>query len=157
MYTQFYRIKGGCGSGHPSTPSPIIFEQQILPQQTIYRWKGNLTASRIHFKYWKTILIWRLYEQFSRNDSAMAPEWLSEKISNFKNMNILYIYVSLKHVTWRFRICNYFREIFKFRDFNEHFKKFPEICFAQISAKFKYFAKQFLLTESPDHVLQNDI
>ena len=31
-------------------------------------------ASRIHFKYWKNILISRLYEQFSRSDSAMAPE-----------------------------------------------------------------------------------
>ena len=31
-------------------------------------------ASRIHFKYWKNILISRLYEQFSRNDSVMAPE-----------------------------------------------------------------------------------
>ena len=63
-------------------PPPIIFERQILSQQTIYRWKGNLTASRIHFKYWENILILRLYEQFSRNDSAMASEWLSEKISN---------------------------------------------------------------------------
>ena len=42
-------------------PPPIIFEQQILPQQTVYRWKGNLTASRIHFKYWKNILISRFY------------------------------------------------------------------------------------------------
>ena len=31
-------------------------------------------ASKIHFKYWKNILISRLYEQFSRNDSAKAPE-----------------------------------------------------------------------------------
>ena len=31
-------------------------------------------ASRIHFKYWKNILISRLYEKFWRNDSAMAPE-----------------------------------------------------------------------------------
>ena len=31
-------------------------------------------ASRIHFKYWKNILILRFYEQFSRNDSAIAPE-----------------------------------------------------------------------------------
>ena len=31
--------------------------------------------------------------------------------------------------------------------------KFNEICFAHNSAKFKYFAKQFILTESPDHVL----
>ena len=75
---------------------PIIFERQILPQQSIYRWKGNLIASRIHVKYWKNILISRLYEQFSRNDSAVASEWLSEKISNFYNMNILY--VILKHM-----------------------------------------------------------
>ena len=57
----------------PSTP-PIIFEGRNWPQQTIYRWKGNLMASRIHFKYWKNILISRLYEQFSRKDSAMALE-----------------------------------------------------------------------------------
>ena len=63
--------------------SLIIFERQILPQQTIYRWKGNLTASRIHFKYWKNVLISRFYEQFSRNDPAMAPEQLFKKISNF--------------------------------------------------------------------------
>ena len=29
--------------------------RQILPQQTIHRWKGNLTASGIHFKYWTNI------------------------------------------------------------------------------------------------------
>ena len=45
----------------------------------------------------------------------MAPEQLFEKISNFKNISLLYII--LKHVSWRFRIYNYFREIFKFRDF----------------------------------------
>ena len=59
--TQFYRIKGGGGSGRPR----IILEWQILPQQTIYRWKGNLTVSMIHFKYSKIILISRFYEQFS--------------------------------------------------------------------------------------------
>ena len=37
-------------------------------------------ASRIHFKYWRNILISRLYEEFLRNDSAMAPE----KISDFE-------------------------------------------------------------------------
>ena len=74
-----------------SGPSPIIFEPLILPQQTIYRWKGNLTANRIHFKYLKNILISRFYEQFSRNGSAMTPEQLFEKISNFKNMNMSYI------------------------------------------------------------------
>ena len=110
--TQFYRIKGGGGSGRPH--QPIIFERQILPQQTIYRWKGNLTANRIPFKYWENILISRFYEQFSRNDSAMAPERLFKKFQTFKNMCMLY--VILKHVVWRFRIYNYFREIFKFRD-----------------------------------------
>ena len=38
----------------------------------------------------------------------MAPERMFEKISNFKIMNVLYII--LKHVVWRFRIYNYFRE-----------------------------------------------
>ena len=31
-------------------------------------------VSRIRFKYGENILISRLYEQFSRNDSSMAPE-----------------------------------------------------------------------------------
>ena len=44
-------------------PPPTIFERQILPQQTIYRWKGNLIASRVHFKYWKNEKK-KLYEQF---------------------------------------------------------------------------------------------
>ena len=35
-------------------------------------------------------------------------------------------------------------------------RNFSKSVFAHISAKFKYFAKQFILTESPDHVLQND-
>ena len=97
-----------------AAPPPIIFEPYILPQQTIHRWKENLTANRIHFKYLKNILILRLYDQFSRNGSAMAPKRMFEKISNFKIMNILYII--LKHVVWRFRIYNYFREIFNFRE-----------------------------------------
>ena len=78
--TQFYRIKGGGCSGAP-LPPPIIFEQQILPQQTIYRGKGNLTASRIHFKYWRNILISRFYENFSRNGSKCFRSGCSKKIS----------------------------------------------------------------------------
>ena len=123
-------------------PPPIIFEPLILSQQTIYRWKGNLTANRIHFKYLKNILISRFYEQFSRNDSAMAPERLFEKISNFKNMNMSHF--NLKHVVWRFRIYNYLREIFKFRDFMNTVRNF---------AKFEYFAKVIVYSKSPDHVL----
>ena len=44
-------------------------------------------ASRIHFKYWKNILISQLYEQFSRNDSAKAPQWLQKKI---QTLHIIY-------------------------------------------------------------------
>ena len=66
-------------------------------------------------------------------------------------MNILYI--ALKHLIRRFRICNYFCEISKFRDFMNTLGNFEESVFAHISEKFIHFAKQFILTESPDHVL----
>ena len=108
----------------PPPPPPIIFEPRILPKQTIYRWKVNSTANRIHFKYLKNILISRFCEQFSRNASAMAPERMFEKNSDFEIMNILYII--LKHVVWRFRIYHYFREIFKFRE-NMGKNRFREI------------------------------
>ena len=64
--------------------------------------------------------------------NAMAPERLFEKISDFKIMNILCI--SLKHVVWRFRICNYFREIFKFGDFMNTLRNFAKSVFAHIFA-----------------------
>ena len=82
-----------------------------------------------------------LYEQFSRNDSG----------KKFQNINILYI--DLKRVIWRFQIYNYVCEISKFLDFMNTLRNFAKAVFAHISAKFKYFAKQFILTESPDHVL----
>ena len=99
----------------------------------------------------KNILISRFYEQFLRNGSAMAPEQLFEKISNFKNRNVLYII--LKHAVWRFRIHNYFREIFKFRDFMNTLRNFAKSVFAHIFAKFEYFAKVIIYSKSPDHVL----
>ena len=58
------------------------------------------------------------------NFREMASERMFEKISNLKIMNILYII--LKHVVWRFRIYNYFREIFKFRE-SMRKNKFHEI------------------------------
>ena len=61
-------------------------------------------------------------------------------------MNILHI--ALWHVIWGFRIYNYFCEISKFCDF----MNFAKPGFAHISAKFKYFAKHAILTESRDHV-----
>ena len=71
----------------------------------------------------------------------MAPGMAEHK--NFKllkNMNILYI--ALKHVICKFRICNYFHEIFRFRDFMNTLRNFSKSVFAHIFAKFKYFAKQ---------------
>ena len=73
--------------GAPPSPTPIIFEGRNSPQKVIYHWKGNLMASRIHFKYWKNILISRPYEQFSRNDSAMAPE---KNVKHLKYEHIIY-------------------------------------------------------------------
>ena len=66
-------------------------------------------------------------------------------------MNILYIV--LKHLIWRFGICNYFCEISNFRNFMNTLRNFAKSDFAHVSAKFKYFAKQFIVTESIDHVL----
>ena len=68
-------------------PPLIIFERQNLPQQTVYHWKGNLLKSPIHFRYRQNILISRLYEQFSQNDSAMAPE---ENFKLLKYEHIMY-------------------------------------------------------------------
>ena len=77
------------------------------------------------------------------NYREMLPQLLqngcSKKFQNFENMNMLYII--LKHVVWRFRIYNYFREIFKFRDFMNTLRNFPKSMFAHIFAKFEYFAK----------------
>ena len=81
----------------------------------------------------------------------MAPERLFENISNFKNMNTLYII--LKHAVWRFRLYNYFPEIFKFRDFMNTLRNFAKSVFVHIFAKFEYFAKVILYSKSLDHVL----
>ena len=40
---------------------------------------------------------------------------------------------------------NYFREIFKSRDFMNILRNFEKSVFAQIFAKYKYFAEQFIL------------
>ena len=80
--TQFCRIKGCGGAGCPPPPPPIIFERLKLPQQIIYRRKGNLSESPNHQKYWENVLILRFYEQFSRNSRILGHFWKFEKISN---------------------------------------------------------------------------
>ena len=60
-------------------------------------------------------------------------------------MNILY--TALKHVIWRFGICNYFCEISKFRCFIKTLRNFAKSAFAQnlnISRNNLYY---------PNHVL----
>ena len=76
-----------------------------------------------------------------------------ENISNFQNMNALY--VALNHVIWKCRICYYFREIFGFRDFMNTLRNFVKSVFARIFAKFKYFVfrETIYVNGSPDHVL----
>ena len=130
-------------------PPPIIFERLKLPQQIIYRPKGNLSESPNHKKYWENILISRFYEQFSRNSRILGHFWKFEKISNSYNTNISFII--LKRVIWRFQIYNLFR------GFTKAFKNFAKYIIAFIFAKFKYFAKQIIYLESPDHPLQNGI
>ena len=60
-------------------------------------------------------------------------------------------------VIWRFQICNLFRETFKFRGFTKAFLNFTKFIIVYIFAKFKYFSKQIIYLDSPDHALQNDI
>ena len=94
-------------------PPPIIFERLKLPQQIVYRRKGNLSESPNRLKYRENILISRFYEQFSRSNRNLGHFWKFEKISNSYNTNISYII--LKRVIGRFQIYNLYREIFKFR------------------------------------------
>ena len=55
-------------------PPPIIFERLKLPQQIIYRRKGNLSESpnSNHFKYQKNVLISQFHEQFLRNSQNLV-------------------------------------------------------------------------------------
>ena len=113
----------------PPPPPPIIFERLKLPQQIIYRRKGNLSESPNH-------------QQFSRSSGILGHFWKFEKISNSQNTNISYIF--LKRVIWRFQIYNLFPEIFKFREDKSN-NVFREIlkCFRK-TAKFEFFAKQII-------------
>ena len=81
IHTQFCWIKGCGGAG---CPPPIIFERLKLPQQIIYRWKGNLSESPNHLKYWENILISRFYKHFSRNSRNLGHFWKLEKFSTLR-------------------------------------------------------------------------
>ena len=148
--TQFCRIKLKDAAVR-GAPPPIIFERLQLPQQIIYRRKGNLSESTNHQKYWENILISRFYEQFLRNSRILGHFWKFKKMSDSQNTNISDI--TLKPVIWRFQIYNLFRGIFKFREDKSN-NVFREIlkCFRK-TAKFEFFVKQIIYLESPDHLL----
>ena len=74
-------------------PPPIIFERLKLPQQIIYRQKGNLSESPNHLVYLENILISRFYEQFSRSSRNLGHFWKFEK-----NLKLL----EHKHIIYHF-------------------------------------------------------
>ena len=83
LYAQFCRIKRIGGAG---CPPPIIFERLKLPQQIIYRRKGNLSERPNHQKYWKNILISRFYEQFSRSNRILGHFGSSKKFQTLRTL-----------------------------------------------------------------------
>ena len=63
------------------------------------------------------------------NFREMAQEWLFKTFQTYK---ILTLYIVSKHVVWRFRIYDYFHEIFRFRDFMNTLRNFAKSVFAHI-------------------------
>ena len=104
----------------PPPPIPIIFEGRNRPQQTIYHWKGNLSKSPIYFRYRQNILISRLYKQFSRNDSPMAPEKVlkfDNTIYHFKGHDLETPLISIVHKIAKFR---YFAKVITYSKSPDH-------------------------------------
>ena len=84
---------------------------------------------------------------------------LSESPNHFKYRENILISRFYAQVSRSSRILGNFWKFvkFKFRGFTKAFKNFPKYIIAFIFAKFKYFAKQIIYLESPDHPLQNDV
>ena len=65
------------------------------------------------------------------NFREMTPQWLQygcpKNLKLLKYEYIIYIlYIALKQIIWRFRICNYICEMFKFLDFMNTLRNFAE-------------------------------
>ena len=58
---------------------------------------------------------------------------------------------------WGLGIYNLFCEIFKFRDFKKASINFTKSIIANVFAILKYFMKQTIYSDYPDHALRNDI
>ena len=63
------------------------------------------------------------------------------------------LYFIFKARDLEFRICDYFREIFKFRDFMNTLRNFAKFVLLEFSRNLNSSLKKVILTESPDHVL----
>ena len=140
----------------PPPLPPIIFKRLKLPQQIIYRRKGNLSESPNQQKYWENVLISRFYEQLSRSSRILGHFRSSKKFQTLGTRTRTY-HISFKAGDLEIQIYNLFREKFKFCGFTKAFKNFAKYIIAFIFSKFKYFAKQIIYLESPDQPLQNDI
>ena len=113
--------------------------------------RGIFIGDKDLFIYLDTWKIFR-FSDFMSNFREMAREWLSKKISKSQNLNKLYL--TLKHGILRFQICNYFRQIFKFRDLMNA-NDFSKYIIVHKIVKFNYFPKVIKYSKSPDHVLQS--
>ena len=73
---------------------------------------------------------------------------------NVKLLKYEHIIYSFEACNLEILTCNYFLEIFKFRNFmNTLITIFVKFVFARISRNLNISRKKFILTESPDHVL----
>ena len=123
--THFYRIGEEGGSGRPPPPSPLhrSFENRWRNIDILYIiLKEIVWGFRFSLNYSKIFWFCDFMSKFSRNDSQWLPNGCPKKFQTFK----IWIYIALKHVIWRFWICNYFREIFKFRDSMNTLRNFAE-------------------------------
>ena len=71
-------------------PPPIIFERLKLPQEIIYRRKGNLLESPNHLKYRENMLISRFYEQYSRSSRNLGHFGGSKNFKLLEHKHIIY-------------------------------------------------------------------
>ena len=99
--------------------------------------KGILWKFRFSLNFSKIFWFRDFMSKFPRktpNGSGMGVR----KNFRLSNMNILHI--ALKHVIWRFWICNYFREICNFRGIMNNLGNSRNL-FCSYFAKFKYLAE----------------
>ena len=122
-------------------PPPIIFERLKLPQQIIYRRKGNLSESPNHQKYWENILISQFYEQFSRSSRNLGHFGSSKKLQTLRTQTY---HISFEAGDLEIPNIQFVSKIFKFREdkSNNIFRQILK-CFRK-TAKFEFFAKQII-------------